>query len=85
VQKGETHGPRDNGPLVLAAYYALPCGANVGAFNYSIVNSGHNPGIDILKATVQAAGAAAGGGDGATAGDAASSQCLGALLASRRM
>jgi hypothetical protein len=85
VQKGETHGPRDSGPLVLGPHYALPYGADDAAFNSGIVNSGHNPGIDILNATVQAAGAAAGGGDGATAGDAASSQCLGALLASRRM
>jgi hypothetical protein len=86
VQKGETHGPLDEGPLVLGPYYGLPDGSNVVAFNYSIVNSGHNPGIDILSAMVQAglqaAGAAAGGGDGATAGDAASGQGLGALLAS---
>lgn len=55
-------------------------------FNYSIVNSGHNPGDDILNAMAQAGlqaiGAAAGAGDGATAGDAASSQGLASLLGS---
>ena len=85
VKAGETHTP-DSGPLVLGPFYALPDDSSVLVFNYSIVNSGHNPGDDILNAMAQAGlqaiGAAAGAGDGATAGDAASSQGLASLLGS---
>ena len=86
VRAGGTYTPLASGPLVVGPFYALPDDSNVLEFNYAIVNHGHNDGVDVLNAMVQAglqaAGAAAGAGDGATAGDAASGQGLGSLLAS---
>ena len=49
-------GPYTPGPgtLVLGPYYAVPDDTNSLAFNYAIVNSGHQAADDVLNAMIQA-------------------------------